>query len=427
MVHGPDLLVAIAIVSLIPSRRIIVRAVAMFVLFFGLALILLMIPRSQSVGNGVTVVSRGQTGSYETATLQSIDAGALLSWLEQNGFKVAPEVRAGIEEYVRDGWVFAAARLKPGGSGGRAHPLSFEFDTEAPPVYPMRLTGTQDRALSLRLFVLSDRRARCDALPAESCYETGPAEYPRGYGRDEDEVRLIGQPELLRIAGGATVLTTLRGKLEPAQMRSDLRLGFEGYAPVVPVFHSEVAARTGAVSTAAAVALALLLPCYLAVWTIREHGKGWRHACRAWVRVGRRGQIVAWCVAIGIGLVAGAADYVTTDVVERRAAANAAPRGPSSFCSSTDALAPRSRQRPQTASRRPAPWRRASGKASATCTTGFPCARRPRRATTDSRRATGRSRTSAMIPAALPGARTSGEPRGKRGTLCFGPPPRGKK
>lgn len=315
---GLYLLVALAIVGVIPSRRILARAGAMFLLFVGLSFVfLLLIPKSASLG-GVSVLSRSQAGNYETATIQSVDAAALLSWLGQEGFKVAPEIQSGIEEYVRDGWVFSAAKLKSGGSGGRAHPLSFEFETKEP-VYPMRLTGTQGRPLSLRLFVLSDRRARCDALATESCYGTGPSEPARGWpGPDEGDIRRIGQAELLRIADGATVLTTLSGDLEPAEMRRDLRLTFEDYVPLAPVVYSEYAARTGAASTAAWLALALLLPCYLAIWIVRERRKGWRHVFHSWVSVGRRGQIVAWCVAIDLGIVAGVVDYATTEIVETR-------------------------------------------------------------------------------------------------------------
>jgi hypothetical protein len=195
---GLYLLVALAAVMLVPSRRILVRALAMFVLFGGFAFLFVLLTAKSGAPRSVSVLERGRAGSYETATVQSVDAGALLGWLDGNGFKVDPQARARIEEYVRDRWVFAVARLKSGGPGGRAHPLSFEFEAKAP-VYPLRLTGTQDRPLSLRLFVLSAGRVRCDGLHVESCYEIRRNEDPhRVFQRDQEEVRTIGyEPPLL--------------------------------------------------------------------------------------------------------------------------------------------------------------------------------------------------------------------------------------
>ena len=309
---GLLLLVAIATMQLVPSGWFVVRVAALAVLFFVLAMLILLGTSAGTPRGEVAVLSRGPAGSYETATLQSVDATAILSWLQENGFKVAPDVRAGIEEYVRDGWVFAVARLKSGGSGGRAHPLSFEFEAKEP-VYPMRLTGAQDRALSLRLFVLSDRRAHCDALETESCYRVDPAagRWPDVLQRGKE--REIGQPDLLRLAGDAFVLTTLTGRTPHGQR--DLQLGFEKYAPLVPIFHSQRSAVTTALSYAVWIAFFLLLPCHLLVWAIRQ-----RHAEKPWRRVpmGRSGQFLAWCAVLGIGLVTGAVSYLTTDITPMR-------------------------------------------------------------------------------------------------------------
>jgi Uncharacterized protein conserved in bacteria (DUF2330) len=294
---GLCLLLAGALLSI--SRSVVAALAATLLLLFGALLFMsALIPRSHEPT--VTVLGRSRAGSYETATVEAADAGALLAWLDRDGFKVAEGTREAIEKYVRDGWVFAVARLKSGGPGGRAHPLSFEFDAKEP-VYPMRLTGTQDRPVSLRLFVLSDRRASCDALTTESCYRTRAAAPPYG----DDEVRQIGQPELLRIVAGATVLTTLAGGLVAS--RDDLRIRFEEYASRAPVVYSEDAARAGAAGITVWVALAVL-----AAW----HGIAIvRFAAPM---VSRRWKIVALCVAIDVGLVAGVVDYMTADIAELR-------------------------------------------------------------------------------------------------------------
>jgi Uncharacterized protein conserved in bacteria (DUF2330) len=291
--------------SVVADRWRALGLAALLAIFFLVGASMVMLT-AKATPDGVAVLGRGRVGSYETATVQSVDAGALLRWLDGNGFKVAPEMRKGIEGYVRDGWVFAVARLTSGGSLGRAHPLSFTFEAKAP-VYPLRLTGTSGRALSLRLFVFSDLRARCEDLVVESCYEVRAAKEPRrSFYRDQGYEREIGHPEVLAIADGATVLTTLAGELDPARMRADLHPVFEERKPLVPVFYTAAAARSGAAATAIWVALAMLLPCHLAASVIRKR-KG-----------AKRTAIVAWCVAIGIGLVAGVADYGTTDVLKTR-------------------------------------------------------------------------------------------------------------
>jgi hypothetical protein len=288
---GLCLVLAGALLSV--SRSIVAALGAMLLFLLGAFLFMSpLIPRSHEPT--VTVRGRCRAGSYDTATVESTDAGALLSWLDRNGFKVAQGAREAIEKYVRDGWVFAVARLKSGGLGGRAHPLSFEFEAKDP-VYPMRLTGTQDRPVSLRLFVLSDRRASCDALSVESCYRTRASGPPYG----DDEVRQIGQPEMLRIADGSTVLTTLAGDLGPSG--GDLRLEFEEYASRTPVVYSEEAARSRTAGTAVWVAFGLLVAWRIVRWP-----------------AGRRGKIVAWCVGIGVGLVAGVVDQMTIDIAELR-------------------------------------------------------------------------------------------------------------
>src|SRR5262249_13359633 len=79
------------------------------------------------------------TGAFESDTISSNDPRALQDWLEENGFALPPHCGPVIRDYVNEGWVFVATKLRRDESGevsSTVHPLSFRFKTERP-VYPM--------------------------------------------------------------------------------------------------------------------------------------------------------------------------------------------------------------------------------------------------------------------------------------------------
>jgi hypothetical protein len=93
-----------------------------------------------AAGNQVQVLKQSTVGPYDTVQLHSTNAGALDSWLMQNGFDIPTAVQPILDAYVSDGFDFLAMKLSPG-QGVQA-------------MRPVRVT-TQGAGLSLPLRMAS--------------------------------------------------------------------------------------------------------------------------------------------------------------------------------------------------------------------------------------------------------------------------------
>jgi len=121
---------------------------------------------------GVEVLSREQVGVYDVSILSSGESGALLEWLNENGYTFPEEGEPILDDYVEEGWCFMATRVLPGETAtleGDVQPLWLSFDTEQP-VYPMRLTALVDDYMDVLIYVLADHRMEIEDV--ESGFET---------------------------------------------------------------------------------------------------------------------------------------------------------------------------------------------------------------------------------------------------------------
>jgi hypothetical protein len=202
---------------------------------------------------GVRVVARERVGVFDTTTLAADDPRALRAWLDANGFAAPAEMDPVLAEYVREGWVFVASKVRRDADHAgvhRIHPLAFTFQADAA-VYPMRLTGVGAERLALELYVFSDRRAAADGLAVERCEE--------GRYRSWDD-----HDELARRSAGADVLTKLTGDLDRAAMARDVAIRWEPYAAHFVTLHTRDAALSLAlVPGAIAWGLALLVAAFV--------------------------------------------------------------------------------------------------------------------------------------------------------------------
>jgi hypothetical protein len=173
-----------------------------------------------AAGLAVTVHERKIVGQYETATISSESAEALTSWLAEHGFQMPALAEPVIADYVKDGWVFVATRLSREAQSGVStpHPLVFRFETHRC-IYPMRLTGVQDRPLSLELYVFGSGRASAPGLKVE---RSDSAQFKELYGAGLP----LTHRGLASLVEGAASGTKLRGTLSPGQMRKDLAIVF---------------------------------------------------------------------------------------------------------------------------------------------------------------------------------------------------------
>ncbi len=118
-------------------------------------------------GGGVEVLQSGQVGIYDTKVIRSDSSAALIAWLNENGFEFTPSDAPVVESYIKQGWCFVVAKVRPGedmefhsGEGGLVDPLILRFKSENA-VYPLALTATIGVDTEVLLYVMSDRKMQC--------------------------------------------------------------------------------------------------------------------------------------------------------------------------------------------------------------------------------------------------------------------------
>jgi hypothetical protein len=185
---------------------------------------------STTSSQAVSILDRKLVGVFETTTIASHDAKALQAWLSENGFATPTNAEPVIASYVKDGWVFVAAKVrrdKPDNETSTPHPLSFTFKTDKP-VYPMRLTGVDNGPLSVELYVFGPSRAEASHFKVERCTRPNYPEPPPNdfwswnWSRRTLETPNIVHPLLRKWVIGSPVVTKLAATLSPTDMRKDV-------------------------------------------------------------------------------------------------------------------------------------------------------------------------------------------------------------
>jgi hypothetical protein len=192
---------------------------------------------SASSEQAVSILDRKVVGIFETATIASREPKALENWLFENGFLLPTNAAPVIADYVKNGWVFVAAKVRrdqPGQETSTPHPLSFTFKTDRP-VYPMRLTGLNNPSLTIGLYVFSHARASAPHFKVESC--TRPA-IPHS---------LLHQWAGTPATAPKLTATYLTATLSPADMRKDVWLD---QSPVFFEKQNRLFSRHGALTIA---------------------------------------------------------------------------------------------------------------------------------------------------------------------------------
>lgn len=180
----------------------------------------------------VSILDRKIVGVFDTAVITSRDAKSLQSWLSENGFVVPTNSQPVIEAYLKEGWVFATAKVSRHDSDGETntlHPLSFVFNTERP-VYPMRLTGLGNAPLTVELYYFGNETATARHFKVESRLR------PK-----------IAHPLLRQWIPESSAGTKLTAQLSPSQMQQDVWLH---PAPMIGTRAAVVFSRHGALITA---------------------------------------------------------------------------------------------------------------------------------------------------------------------------------
>ena len=236
----------------------------------------------------VEVMDRQLVGIYETATIASRDPAALQSWLRENGYAISSNAGPVIADYVKEGWVFVAAKIRrdrPEPAAGTPHPLSFTFPTERP-VYPMRLTGMDNDSLKVELYVFGPERAEAPHFKVECCTrlnypELSPGDFfSSNWLHSTPESPNIVHPLLRQWVDGAPVVTKLVATLSAADMSKDVWLDWTPFSEKKNQLYS----RSGALTTALNRGSWFFGAGLLAVWGHRLFRK--TSVGGAWLRAG---------------------------------------------------------------------------------------------------------------------------------------------
>jgi hypothetical protein len=216
--------------------------------FLAVALLLPALAKAKAKGgsDSVEVLDRQLAGDFETTTLTARDPGALRDWLNTNGYVLPKDVEPVIADYLRDGWVFVASKVRRDATSteaGSLHPLSFTFAAKEP-VYPLRLTGVGNGNLEVDLFVFGPERAKVAG------FKVRDAVRPQIMETTTESLQLGGRISglplahagLQEAAGNAAFVTRLQGTLTPEQMRQDAVIQWDGFGEVRDVRYSQLGA-----------------------------------------------------------------------------------------------------------------------------------------------------------------------------------------
>ncbi len=111
----------------------------------------------------VELLSQEIVGSYDVAVLRENKAGALNTWLKDNGYRPVEDAEDVLGFYREKGYVFACVKVTDAelkkGSAVDMHPLRFTFDTGGRDgiFFPMRMTGLQDENFDVNLYIFYDK------------------------------------------------------------------------------------------------------------------------------------------------------------------------------------------------------------------------------------------------------------------------------
>ncbi|HLT36659.1 MAG TPA: DUF2330 domain-containing protein [Enhygromyxa sp.] len=104
------------------------------------------------------VVLEATVGAFEVVVLQGGTAVEVIEFLDQNGYAQDPEAAPILQEYLDEGFLFAAVKLSAGADVDQIHPLVFRFPGDEPCV-PIRLTRiAAEPDMGIRVYALGQHR-----------------------------------------------------------------------------------------------------------------------------------------------------------------------------------------------------------------------------------------------------------------------------
>ena len=164
--------------------------------------------------DAVRVISQEAVGMYEVAVLEAGSAKALQRWMDDHQYKYPKGMDAACEDYVDEGWCFAAIKTRvgqkqaadprpgqknidvtlPEGANfeGHVQAMGFRFRVDKM-VVPMRLSTFNEGDLHNIVYILTDKPARIANLSSDLVVRQLPGEQLFKNVTDLLPLRVIGQ------------------------------------------------------------------------------------------------------------------------------------------------------------------------------------------------------------------------------------------
>ncbi|MCA9684206.1 MAG: DUF2330 domain-containing protein [Myxococcales bacterium] len=116
-------------------------------------------------GNGPTIIERGFAGAFEYVTLTGDTVQEVVDWLDMAGYAQDPDAPPILQEYLDEGFVFVAVKLRSGAGVDEIHPLTIRYPGTEPciPIRLTRIAAVEDMAI--RAFFLGDTQAASSNWP----------------------------------------------------------------------------------------------------------------------------------------------------------------------------------------------------------------------------------------------------------------------
>ncbi|MDY6999972.1 MAG: DUF2330 domain-containing protein, partial [Actinomycetota bacterium] len=110
-----------------------------------------------------TVVRQVRLGPLEATTLTGGELAGVQTWLRDNGYRLRPEISAGLAPYLDDGWSVVAMRLTSDGGAdgldGPLAPVTLSFDSDEL-IYPMRMSAHASTPQTVQIYTLGGHKTR---------------------------------------------------------------------------------------------------------------------------------------------------------------------------------------------------------------------------------------------------------------------------
>jgi hypothetical protein len=109
--------------------------------------------------DGPDILDRGFAGAFEYVILTADTIDVIIDWLDESGYAQDPDAPPILEEYLQEGFVFVAFKLRGAAGLDEIHPLALRYPGVEPCI-PLRLTRiAATENMAVRAFFLGHERA----------------------------------------------------------------------------------------------------------------------------------------------------------------------------------------------------------------------------------------------------------------------------